>query len=534
MRNSEALRARVSPLKNTYKEDKLSGIKKIVDVILYVAVFFEVLFFPEIGNLIGCVMTLFCWWIFRYFFLFKKIILLHPFSFLMFLSMFMYRFVPFIATLVEGKPITYGFENAYETFFYETLLFVVSALAFYFASVQVVKPASNFVQEKLCKLNFYKSDIVVLWVMGFIGLIAQLYSLMIGGRSEYGDVLSKSIAGIQYMIYAPSILLFPSLTSQRYTVNRAHVLIYLGVVFTLSLATNSRQTMLMPVATLTLLFCLDILRRNLSIRQFVSPMKLAGFVVFFVFGMSLISDISIAMLANRGIRAHVSREELFIQTWNTLQNREQMDQLRKISSQYEIITNESYMINGWTETYIDNFMLNRYGNMRISDQTIYYANVVGWENLKMRDDLITKIWAILPTPILNNLGVKINKEDLEYSRGDYLYNLATGSGGLGGYRVTSHIGDGLATWGMWYFPIQFVIFYLVFKLLDCFVLYTKRGFIYSPYGLMSIFLFLGMFRNANGHFQDISYLMRGFWQDCFTYLVVYWLIKTLTKSLVNR
>lgn len=44
---------------------------------------------------------------------------------------------------------------------------------------------------------------------------------------------------------------------------------------------------------------------------------------------------------------------------------------------------------GWDETYVDNFLLNRYCNMRITDETLYYAmKLKGWDsygNKQMRD-----------------------------------------------------------------------------------------------------------------------------------------------------
>lgn len=525
-------RLKVWQRRSVHIDHNLQGIKKIVDFILFGAVILEVLFFPELKNVFGCLMTIICWWIFRSFFLHRRIIVLRPFSFLMFLSMLMYRVIPLMATLVEGKPITFGFENAHETFFYEILLFLVSALAFYLSSVHTIQIKNNRIQQALYRLEFFKIDSSILWAMGLIGLGTMFYGWVVG-EVEYGDVSSKFLVSIKYLVYAPAIMLFPSFKQSFNHKSRINIFIYLGVVFILSLASNSRQAMLMPIGTIVLLFCLYIVKRNIPLRRFISPLNLGLAVVLFIFGMGLISDISLAMLANRSIRADVSREELFMETWRTLQDNERMEQLRQVANTVETSGNESYISGGWTETYIDNFMLNRYGNMRVSDQTIFYANRIGWSNSKMQEDFWTKMWATLPTPILNALGIQIDKTELEYSRGDYLYDLGTGAGGLGGYRVTSHIGDGLATWGGWYFIIQFVLFFLVFKLLNCFVVFTRKGIMYAPYGLMAIFLFLGMFRNANGHIQDLTYIIRGFWQACFTYLVVYWMLRWLLKNVIR-
>lgn len=39
---------------------------------------------------------------------------------------------------------------------------------------------------------------------------------------------------------------------------------------------------------------------------------------------------------------------------------------------------------GWDETYVDNFLLNRYCNMRITDETLYYA-------MKLKDGIVMEI-----------------------------------------------------------------------------------------------------------------------------------------------
>jgi hypothetical protein len=43
-------------------------------------------------------------------------------------------------------------------------------------------------------------------------------------------------------------------------------------------------------------------------------------------------------------------------------------------------------------------------------------------------------------------------------------------------------------------------------------------------GLINIFGFLGMFRNSISSLTPLTYLLRGFWQQCFTLWVVVFLI----------
>ena len=137
-----------------YKSSLISLLRKWLDIILFISISGEILFFPSLPNLCGCLMTLIVYLIFRFFFLKRWIIILHPFSFLIFLSMFLARYIPLPATLLEGKPITYGFEVPFRTFFFETILFIVCSLAFY-ASIFPLKKKNNFLQRMLYRFHFF-------------------------------------------------------------------------------------------------------------------------------------------------------------------------------------------------------------------------------------------------------------------------------------------------------------------------------------------------------------------------------------------
>lgn len=498
-------------------------LRKCFGGVLSIAIFLELIFFPSLENLCGCIMTLIVYWIFISFFFKRWIIVLHPFSFLIFLSMFLARYIPLPATLLEGKPITYGFEVPFRTFFYETVLFLVCSLAFYL-SVYTKNIRNNALQNILYKLHFFKTEETVLWLMGGIGLLVRIQQLAVSGLVEYGDVGNKFLAGFIYLQYAPFIMLFPSLSGVSYNKKRNILIwIYVLVIFIISFATNSRQSMIYPVFTVALLIFLFLVQKNISIFHFVSPIKLI-FLCFVVFlGIELLSNISLAMLANRSLRNDVNRAELFEKTIETLQDEQKMKRLESLLDEQDTIV--SYR-KGWSETYLDNFMLNRFGNLRVSDQTLYYANKIGYANKVMQLSLLDRTIALLPTPILSFLGITLNKNQLEYSSGDLLYLLGskTKRYALGNFRVTSLAADGLATFGYFCYPIIFVLLFISFKIVDCFVFYGQNKVIYSTFALINIFSFIGMYRNSIGCINMISYLLRGFWQQCFTYLVVIFFI----------
>ncbi|WDF68991.1 hypothetical protein PQ465_01125 [Sphingobacterium oryzagri] len=520
-------------IKKRYDGEVIPLMRKFFDIVLVISFIGEMVFFPSSANFVGCLMEVIVWSIFRFFFLKRQIILEHPFSFLAFLSFFLARYIPLPATLLEGKPITYGFEVPFQTFFWETIIFIVASMAFY-ASIKGSIKQNNFLKNIMYKYHFFRTDAMTLWVMGGIGMVIKIQQLSVAGDVEFGDVDNKFLAGLVYLQYAPLIMLFPSLSHISFDSRRnKFVWLYTALLFITSFATNSRQSMIYPILTILLLFFLYLLKHKISPFRLFSPAKLVAVSMMIFFGLGFLSDISLAMLYNRSSRAEIDRAELFEQTIQTLQNDETMEGLRNVSLE-ENASVSSYL-EGWDETYLSNFMLNRYGNIRVSDQTLYYAERIGFANEKMQVSFFSKVIAVFPLPVLNFLGIPFDKNDFLYSPGDMLYTLAGGSGTtLGGFRVTSLVADGLATFGYWCFPLIFILLFGAFKLLDCFVYYQDGRIIYSTLGLINVFGFLGMFRNSIGCIVIVTYIMRGFWQQCFTFWIVVFLIHLIPFRKNNK
>jgi hypothetical protein len=504
--------------KYSFGNNSIKNAKIILHIILYISILAELVFFPSWENVLGCVMM---WVVLKVFcFLFNhNNIVRFPFAFAMYLSMFLYRYLPLPATLVEGKPISYKMELASTTFFLETILFFVGSLAFYIASK---KRKNNRLQIFLAKQHFFHINANILWMMGAIGILVRLATF--ANTAETGDVGGKFLNGLVYFQWAPLVLFFPKLLRLKDFVNRNYVIIYFIFLTILNIASNSRQSIIAPLFLIVLLFFLHLVKSRRRLSDFVPPFKLGVLIIVGYFILNLFSNLSLAMLSARAIRSDVSKTELFTETVNTALDSNKMAELRKNVEEISgtFTGNESYSYLGWTEEYLDNFMLNRYANIRITDITLYYANSLGYFNNEMQDSLVKQLWANFPDPILKILKVNIDKDRLKFSRGDKLFAEAIHSPVFAGYRVTSHVADGLATFGLWYFPIQLLAWIAVFYLLNSFVLFGKSKVYYAPFALINLFLFLGMFRNANGIIADFSYLIRGFLQSVFTYLEVFY------------
>lgn len=486
--------------------------------LLILGVIGEIVLFPSVNSLYGCLMAGISYLVFS-FFLSQKYFQYFPFAFCMYLSMFMYRYLPLIATLLEGKPITYGFERPLQTFIYEIILFLVSSLAFYLACKKSSLNSNNFFQNVLAKFHFFEITPSILWGMGIVGLLIRLYVFSLG-EIEYGDVTGKFLIALDYLMYAPLCLIFPGLLKIKYS-NQKLVLVYGVIIFILNIASNSRRQIIIPIALIAILFFIYLVINNYKIGDYLSPLKIIIFGGSLFFLINLLSDISLAMLYTRKFRDDIGKTELFEKTIEVMQNEPLMSRLKSSAAKNEINDLTSYH-EGWTEHYLSNFMLARYANIRITDETLYYAEKKGYQNPYMKNMFIDDLLSLIPTPFLNFFGIYLDKSKLEFSRGDLLYG-----SGYGAYRVTSHVADGLVTFGHWYFPIQFVVYFIIFRLLNFFVFYTSSGVIYAPYALMNVFTFLGMFRNGQGLIADMGFIIRGFLQGVLTYMIIYHCIRLI-------
>lgn len=510
-------------------------IKRLLLIITVISVVGELILYPSVSNLVGVMMTIVCFSIFTVYFFKKDVIISSPFSFFMLTSMFLYRYLPLIGTLLEGKPISYGMVNPIKTFFLETLLFLLSCLAFY--SCQKRAKRVNILQHYLNIFGFYqKSNDRTIWIIGIFGMIARLITLAMGTIAT-GNIIGKALNVLFYYMYIPVILFFPCLYKKEYkkaiNLKQGWVWIYIFIITVINLATNSRNKLITPFAIILLNMFLAMLIVN---TKFVFRAKnVVKGVVILGLGVFLISNISKAMLINRSIRNDISFVELIKNTYSTLISGE-------IENEWDIYSNKQVVPQtyeeGWTESYIDNFLLNRFCNLRITDETLYLGEKIdkGIDN-PMINDFKNRIIAVLPQPIIKILGIDFDKEKYYNSRGDVLYvysNVGT-SWDLGGYRVTSHLGDGITTFGPTYFLLQFIMWYFVMMLLNSFSIYTnENGRVYSIYGLLTVYSSLLMFGNANGMIDDVLYLLRGYWQGILMFVIIYKFFKTMSLLKINK
>ena len=510
----------------------MEAIKRYGNIIIFICVILEMLIWPSINNFFGCLMTVISWFVFSKIGLNEVVAKEHTFAWLVFLTMSLYRIMPLIVTMIEGRSIGYNLVLPLSTYCGETILYLISALAFYLAITY--KNSLLPLKRLLLRCGFYEQvNNRTLWCIGILGF--GIYFYVVSRNIEYGDVIGKTLAGFLYLRFSPLLLFFPVLTNKdckKVVVYNPYALFYLLLLIVVAFATNRRTEILGPICTLFLLFYLSYINCSKTIRHTINKKHFICGILIVVFLFPVINDISLAMLYNRTFRDDISKTELFKRTMNTFQDKEKMESLHLLAEKKELKESTLSMDNKkvWTEVYVKNFVLNRYCNLKVTDNTLYHAKRVGFPNDVMYNNFFYEIYILLPTSILNFIGLDYDKNEY-YSSGDLLRALSFNRHPHQSHLITSNLADGLLTFGYWYFPIEFLLFFVRFLFLDTFSFKYKGHIFYSILGLMTIFNFMAMGIHAGGCSDSLQYMLRGYWQDVILFIIAFTFIKKITTRL---
>ena len=515
-------------------EDNVRKISVFMLISLTLFSFLEVLFFPQLENIYGC-FIFFVGWILLYVFVlqfkgYKRNKCLFPYLALLGLGVTFF-WLPLVITFLEGKPLTFRFQNPYLTF-NNQLINLVMLIAAYRLCLSTYKE-NNWLQRLWKKIGFFTPPTDnQMWAMGFVGMLALILLLSVQGGDE-GKAENLGLFGhlcgvLKTFITFPFLLLFRENYGGSGEKKRGiHLLILFFILnVALGLATGKRTTILGPVMTLAMCFLIPAFTENK--RLFSARNTMIFFVaLYLVTGPA--ANMAMAMAVGRDNKGQTSAAMTFDNIMRIYQDKELLHSLYQMTiMDRDNMGNNMY---GWSEYYVDNVLLDRFCNIRVCDATLFYADRLGFDNPRMHEYMTNQVLFLLPTPVLRALGIHINKFELQYTPGDLL-----STEGLKlrqqyrGYRVAGSTGIGLYLWGYKYYIIAFFLYYALFYFLSSKVLVMRDGGVIIPaVEIIALFRVFLLFNNDTGIVKVVSTLLRTGWQAVVIYCLVLFVVRKFIR-----
>jgi len=351
-----------------------------------------------------------------------------------------------------------------------------------------------------------------LWIMGCIGLFTFSFA-------HLQNVVGKIAMGFSFLAWAPFLIPFflrevgDSYCNAR--LSRTLLIAYLIVACLLGLALNTRAVMFQGVATIGLLYLLAGMRSHALVtwRAIAKIVTLALVLVAISIPASYLAT---AMVVARQWRGKVSAYEMVQTTLFVLTKPNLI-----AASRAQAASNARF--GAYDEHYIDNPLLNRLVGTKYQDNSFHFGKSLTTEDARerLREMSIKFAWAGLPTPVLQRLGIPVDKDDIAFSMGDYMAYLSRGLP-LGGHKIGSMFAQGIVLFGP-LFPFVYALMCLaIFFMFD--LLSTRNAAGVASVGA------LGMLQIWNFTMMGISYeslhtaffiITRFFGQTILLYVLVF-------------
>jgi hypothetical protein len=353
-----------------------------------------------------------------------------------------------------------------------------------------------------------------LWLMGFVGLASHGVYI---STSLQTSVAGKLGMGFNFLAWAP--FLIPYYHGRfgdafcSWKLNR-FLLVFFGLAMGgVGLAMNARGVMLTGAATIGLLYFLLGLRSNAPMtRRFLAWVGVTALVIVTLGGP--VSDLVTSMAIARYMGPNVSSSaklERALWVWH---------HPAVIKAFQEELSGFSRL--AYNEHYIENPILQRFVETKFDDNAFHFGRLASSElaQERLREVSIKFLWGALPTPVLDQLGVNVTKNDLNFSMGDYLPHLTEGQP-LGGHRVGSMFGQGMALFGV-LFPLVFAgMCAVLFYLMDLLTVREAGDVAHvSAVGILQIWNYFLSGLSYEALHLAFWFVVRVFWQTLLIYVVL--------------
>lgn len=412
-------------------------------------------------------------------------------------------------------PISYNLRKPIETFFFVGVLNIVLMIShyIYMSSFFAVRLKNTIVEGLFKKIGlFLYPTNLQLWFMGFLGAFSVWYTAT--SDIVYGDVSGKFIFALSPLTYSPLLIPFINKLNGDNTSKKDFIFITIFFVslVLIGVVRNSRGVFVTGAFNIIFVWLIMFVFGFYTFKKkfFLYVMILFPFLFVLI---SAISDLAIAMVLARSQREDVKGIDLLLLTLQYL-----IDHNEVIA--YKMGLNNVFY-NEYNEIYISNPLGARLVTIKFDDNMFFYGDILSLNDAsRVAQITMEKIIALIPTPILNIIGYDLNKENIQYSMGDYIYYLSSNSG-LGGFKLGSITVHGLILFG----PLFFIVFvpvlsFFVYSISDSFYFFDKyERTVVSPIFLLMIFSFYSVF-NGDSLINIITFFVRTLPQIVFIYIFI--------------
>lgn len=462
-----------------------------------------------------------------------------PVSSLMLLGYtFSYFTLPPLGQLLALQPITHHLIHPVldEGYALLGLLALIGGHALYARSAPLLALRNALRKHVYARTGFFREPrLAQLWLMGLLGVVAVV---LVRPYAEHAGGIGHAVLnGLRPFVYVPYILLLLPAWSARQRAGKSHLvalLPYSAVLVVLAFITNSRAYLLMGFASLLILYAYLVACGRMRLPR-VRPRNMIALALLVLLVIGPVTQLAMAMVVVRGLRAELSPLQLVEQTWRVYR-------AGGVAEAYVQQIQPSSQQAGVGEVYFDNLFLNRLANLRFVDNAVVNAGqLAGPQRDYFRSIEYGKVLALMPQPLIDVLGLPVDKAAVtKGSSGDFLLYAATGNSYVvGGFRTGSLLVNLRLTFGMLWPLLLMVLSTVVFAFVDawCLVGTDRRTGMwwvrFNPLVIGMLFALTFMFTSAATGTESLSNMLaiplRGWLQLAVLYAIVFWTSRMITS-----
>lgn len=490
----------------------------------------ELIFFPSVTVGLGLLISLIGILVSRYTLCHSQKLLYYPVSTiaLLFFCLF-FNIMPALATLLELKPLDYNMRNPTWTFIYLGFLQIL-LLATHSIYIRLTNK-KNILRSWLNRIHFFSSlTSQEVWFLILGSFFWYAYIMITRGlyleenlnvNANFGviewavNLFFSSFYQVVFIFYFRKI----NNIKDHYQIHHGLILLIAILMFVIGIGTNMRTAAIMVFANAIFSLLVYIIYYPSVLNNLMQPKYylLVGLLALFFFGP--FQTISKSMLAVRNERAGKNAIEILKMTLGAENDNE--DKSLKIERKNPTLV--------WDESYLSSDLLNRFCSLKIHDETLFHAMRLNSDERRiMRIALMDKLADQIPGVIKRYLGISISQDERQYSLSDLLFYLSTQKKySLGGIKIGSLPGLGLALFGNWFPLVIFPLYLIIFYLMDSIVIIRGNRLVFPLFFFAGMMEYIAIFSDRHFYLFEFRYIFRGFWETVITYIICVNIVKRL-------